>query len=149
MAKNSRGTSTPDRQEQDMEKKQQKKQAKKEARMMLAVEQAEASLEKARGKLARAQARVQAREAHLRNLEAALASQRASSRSDQAEAPDTGFDYQQDQPEQQGLAAVGLNPAREEPPDGIDHSGDVQTEGETSPAASAQEQETANSFEQN
>jgi hypothetical protein len=76
----------------------QKKQAKREAKAMLAVEQARADLEKAEKKMAKAHLRVEASATHLRNLEAALNALRGSPV--EASAPDSGYDWQQGQPEQ-------------------------------------------------
>jgi hypothetical protein len=135
MAKDSPGKSTTAPRDQP------KKMAKKEAKAMLVIEQVKASLEKAQGKLAKAQARVEARSTRLHALEAKLAEVRSTSPSTPVEAPDSGFDHQQGQPDPQELPTGAMEPSTSSP-DAENHASIAHTQSETTMATSTPE--TAN-----
>ncbi len=88
------------------EQKKRKKQAKKEAKVMLEIEKAKGDVQKAEKKLAQAQALVEARTAHLRSLEENLSDIRTPQEETVVSAPDTGFDHQRGQPEQEEETVV-------------------------------------------
>lgn len=113
----------------DEGQKKRKKQAKREAKAMLEIEKAKRAVQKAEKKVAKAQARVEARTAHLRSLEEKLSEIRTPQEETEVSAPDTGFDHQAGQPEQE-----------EEPPASVPVAGsDSHKEG------SGQEEETMKS----
>ncbi len=104
MAKKASSTSAPDAEVN--EQKMRKKQARREAKMMLEIEETKVSIERAEKKLAKAQARLEARNAHLRTLEADLSEFRISHQEIEGTAPDSGFDHQSGQPEQEEETAI-------------------------------------------